>query len=417
MTITKKLISLLLLAGTTLFISSCNKEFDEPPIKTIPEGNRITIADLKAMYQGTPIKITDELSMFAVVTMDEQSGNIYKEAYIQDETGAINLRLLSSGGLYQGDSVRVFLKGTVLSTYNQMMQLDSVDVDNNIIKQATKRDRQPDVYTDISQVTTGHQAKLIKIENVQFVASELGNTYADGINLMSQSRTLEDSLGNTIIVRTSGYANFANETLPQGSGTIIAIVSQFNSTLQLLIRNPSEVVFNNPRFGTTPPPPGNSLTKNFQDQSITSGGWTTQLVTGTYNWTTSDQGSPGNFYAKMSNYTGSANVASEAWLISPAVDLSASTNSTLDFRNAYKHAGDPLEVYVSTNYDGISAPSTATWTQLGVNLSTGNFLWENGGPVSLNSYIGSNAVYIAFKYTGTNSSGSTWEVDDIVITW
>lgn len=417
MTITKKLISLLLLAGTTLFISSCNKEFDEPPIKTIPEGNRITIADLKAMYQGTPIKITDELSMFAVVTMDEQSGNIYKEAYIQDETGAINLRLLSSGGLYQGDSVRVFLKGTVLSTYNQMMQLDSVDVDNNIIKQATKKDRQPDVYTDISQVTTGHQAKLVKIENVQFVSSELGNTYADGINLMSQSRTLEDSLGNTIIVRTSGYANFANNTLPEGSGSIIAIVSQFNSTLQLLIRNPSEVVFNNPRFGTTPPPPGNSLTKNFQDQSITSGGWTTQLVTGTYNWTTSDQGSPGNFYAKMSNYTGSANVASEAWLISPAVDLSTSTNSTLNFRNAYKYVGDPLEVYVSTNYDGISAPSTATWTQLGVNLSTGNFSWEFGGPVSLNTYIGNNAVYIAFKYTGTNSSGSTWEVDDIVITW
>lgn len=417
MTITKKITGLLLLAGITLFSVSCKKEFDTPPIKTIPEGNRITIADLKAMYQGSPLKITDELSMFAVVTMDEQSGNIYKEAYIQDETGAINLRLLSSGGLYQGDSVRVFLKGTVLSTYNQMMQLDSVDVDNNIIKQATKKDRQPDVYTDISQVTTGQQAKLIIIENVQFVASELGNTYADGINLMSQSRTLEDSLGNTIIVRTSGYANFANETLPQGSGTIIAIVSQFNSTLQLLIRNPSEVVFNNPRFGTTPPPPGNSLTKNFQDQSITSGGWTTQLVTGTYNWTTSDQGSTGNFYAMMSNYTGSANVASEAWLISPAIDLSASTNSTLDFRNAYKYAGDPIVVYASTNYDGVSAPSSATWTQLGVNLSTGNFTWENGGPVSLNSYIGSNAVYIAFKYTGTNSSGSTWEVDDIVITW
>lgn len=419
MTITKKITGLLLLAGITLFSVSCKKEFDTPPIKTIPEGNRITIADLKAMYQGSPLKITDELSMFAVVTMDEQSGNIYKEAYIQDETGAINLRLLSSGGLYQGDSVRVFLKGTVLSTYNQMMQLDSVDVDNNIIKQATKKDRQPDVYTDISQVTTGQQAKLIKIENVQFVASELGNTYADGINLMSQSRTLEDSLGNTIIVRTSGYANFANETLPQGSGTIIAIVSQFNSTLQLLIRNPSEVVFNNPRFGTTPPPPGNSLTKNFQDQSITSGGWTTQLVTGTYNWTTSDQGSTGNFYAMMSNYnfTTNSNTASEAWLISPAIDLSASTNSTLDFRNAYKYTGDPIVVYASTNYDGVSAPSSATWTQLGVNLSTGNFSWENGGPVSLNSYIGSNAVYIAFKYTGTNSSGSTWEVDDIVITW
>lgn len=415
MTITKKLISLLLLAGTTLFISSCNKEFDEPPIKTIPEGNRITIADLKVMYQGTPVKITDELSMFAVVTMDEQSGNIYKEAYIQDETGAINLRLLSSGGLYQGDSVRVYLKGTVLSTYNQMMQLDSVDVDNNIIKQATKRDRQPDVYTDISQITTGHQAKLIKIENVQFVSSELGNTYADGINLTSQSRTLEDSLGNNIIVRTSGYANFANDTLPEGSGSIIAIVSQFNSTLQLLIRNPSEVVFNNPRFGAGGPG-GNTLTKNFQDQSITSGGWTTQLVTGTYNWTTSDAGSTGNFYGMMSNWTGSGNVASEAWLISPAIDLSTSSNATFDFRNASNFSGPNMEVLISTDYDGVSAPSSATWTSLNPVLSTGGFAWVNGGPLSLNSYL-TSGVYLAFKYTGTASSGKTWEVDDIIVTW
>lgn len=411
MTITKKITGLLLLAGISLFSVSCKKDFDTPPIKTIPKGNRITIADLKAMYQNAPLKITDELSLFAVVTMDEQSGNIYKEAYIQDETGAINLRLLSSGGLYQGDSVRVFLKGTILNMYRKMMQLDSVDVDNNIIKQATKKDRQPDVLTSIANIdTVFHQGKLIKFENVQFSSSELGNTYADGINLLAKSRMLEDAFGKSIDVRTSGYANFANDTLPNGKGYLIAIVSQYDDKLQLLIRNPNEVVLNNPR---------SSLAKNFQDQSITSGGWTTQQVVGTYNWTTSDAGStPGDFYAKMSNYSQSTgNTPSEAWLISPAVDLSTSTNSTLNFRNAYKYTGDPLEVYVSINYDGISAPSTATWTQLGVNLSTGSFSWEYGGPVSLNSYIGNNAVYVAFKYTGTATSGSTWEVDDIVITW
>lgn len=418
MTITKKITGVLLLAGITLFSVSCKKDFDTPPIKTIPEGNRITIADLKAMYQNAPLKITDELSLFAVVTMDEQSGNIYKEAYIQDETGAINLRLLSSGGLYQGDSVRVFLKGTVLNKYREMMQLDSVDVDNNIIKQATKKDRQPDVFTSIAQITTGHQAKLIKLENVQFVSSELGNTYADAIGLKAESRMLEDSLGSTpIIVRTSGYANFAGDTLPSGSGSLIAIVSQYDQTLQLLIRNPNEVVFNKPRFGSPPPPPpGNTLTKNFQDQSITSGGWTTQLITGTYNWTTSDAGSAGNFYGMMSNWTGSGNVASETWLISPAIDLSASANATFDFRNASNFSGPNMEVLVSTDYDGVSAPSTATWTQLGANLSTGGFAWVNGGPLSLNSYL-TNGVYLAFKYTGTASSGKTWEVDDIIVTW
>ncbi|HEY9084120.1 MAG TPA: choice-of-anchor J domain-containing protein, partial [Vicingaceae bacterium] len=153
-----------------------------------------------------------------------------------------------------------------------------------------------------------------------------------------------------------------------------------------------------------------------QDQSITSGGWTTQLVTGTYNWTTSDAGSTGNFYGMMSNWTGSGNVASEAWLISPAIDLSASTNATFDFRNASNFSGPNMEVLVSTDYDGVSAPSTATWTQLGANLSTGGFAWVSGGPLSLNSYL-TNGVYLAFKYTGTASSGKTWEVDDIVVTW
>lgn len=417
MTISQKILSILFISVLTVTFSSCEKDFDSPPIKTIPAGNLITIADLKAMYQGAPLKITDELSLFAVVTMDEQSGNIFKEAYVQDATGAINLRLKASGGLYQGDSVRVFLKGTVLTVFSQMMQLDSVDVDNNIIKQATKKDRQPELKSSIVQITTNTQAKLIRLNNVQFLSSEIGNTYADGVNLQSQNRMLEDSLGNQIIVRTSGFANFANDIIPSGRGSIIAVVSQFNNDLQLLIRNPNELNFTLPRFGgTAPPPPGNSITKNFQDQSITSGGWTTQQVVGTFNWTTSDQGSAGNFYGKMSNFA-SGNTPSEAWLISPAIDLSASTNATLDFRNAFNFNGDPLQVLVSTNYDGTSAPSTATWVALGVNLSAGGFAWTSGGPVSLNAFLGNSAIYVAYKYTGSASSGSTWEVDDIVITW
>ncbi|PKP51649.1 MAG: hypothetical protein CVT95_00330 [Bacteroidetes bacterium HGW-Bacteroidetes-12] len=417
MTISQKLLGLFLATSLVTAFSSCDKDFDSPPIKTIPEGSIITIADLRAMYQGVNIKITDDLSLFAVVTADEQSGNLFKEGYIQDATGAINLRLAASGGLYIGDSVRVYLKGTVLSRFSQMMQLDSVNVDNNIIKQATKKERQPELFSSIVQITTNTQAKLIRLNNVQFVSAELGNTYADGVNLQSQNRMLEDSLGNKIIVRTSGFANFANDTIPSGRGSIVAVVSQFNSDLQLLIRNPSEVNFTLPRFGgTTPPPPGNSITKNFTDQSITSGGWTTKQVIGTFNWTTSDQGSAGNFYAKMSNFA-SGNTPSEAWLISPAINLSTSTNSTLDFRNAFNFTGAPLQVMVSTNYDGTSAPSTATWTQLGVNLSSGGFAWVNGGPVSLNAFLGNSAVYVAYKYTGSATNGSTWEVDDIVIAW
>lgn len=384
--------------------TSCEKEFDTPPIKELPSGSVITIADLRNMWVTQDVKITDDLSVYGVITMDETSGNIYKEAYIQDVTGGIDLRLMSSGGLYEGDSVRVYLKGTIVSKYNQMLQLDSVDVDNNVIKQSTEQFRSPELLSDIAQITATHQAQLIQLNNVQFSSADIGQTYADAQNQQSQNRMLEDANGNQIIVRTSGYANFAGDTVPSGNGTFIGVVSQYNNDLQLLIRRPSELSLNGER----------NVIKDFEDQSITSGGWTVQTPVGSapYEWHVASFNN--NYYANMSNWTGSSNLASETWLISPSYDFSNSTMPTLQFTSAYKYNGPTMEVLISTNYDGVSAPSTASWSQLSPILSPGNFTWTSSGVVDLSAYTQSS-VYIAFKYTGTNSDGSTWEVDDINI--
>lgn len=389
------------LLATILLFTSCEKDFDTPPVKELPVGNIITLADLRAMWVNQDIKITDDLSVFAVVTMDERTGNIYKESYIQDETGAIDLRLLSGGGLYEGDSVRIYLKGTVLSKYNQMLQLDSVDVDNNVVKQATLKNRTPELLSSIAQITAAHQAKLIRLENVQFSSADLGQTYADAINQQSVSRILQDANGNQIIVRTSGYANFAGDTVPSLNGSFIGIVSQYNNDLQLLIRDPKELNFVNPR----------NLIKDFEDQSVTSGGWTVQTPVGTIAWSVATFSN--NSYGNMSNYVNPSNFAAESWLISPSYDFSTSTTPTLKFKSAYKYTGPTLEVLISTDYVS-GAPSTGTWTPLTAILSPGNFTWTNSGTVSLAAYLQPN-VHIAYKYTGTTTSGSTWEVDDINI--
>lgn len=398
---TKKLLGTLALATTVLF-TSCEKEFDTPPIKELPTGSVITIADLRNMWTTQDVKISDDLSVYGVITMDETSGNIYKEAYIQDATGGIDLRLMSSGGLYEGDSVRVYLNGTVVAKYNQMLQLDSVDVDNNVIKQSTEQFRSPELLTDISQITAGHQAQLIQLNNVQFSSADLGQTYADAQNQQSQNRMLEDANGNQIIVRTSGYANFAGDTVPSGNGTFIGVVSQYNNDLQLLIRRPSELSLNGQR----------NQIKDFEDQSITSGGWTVQTPVGSINWHVASFSN--NYYGNMSNYVAPNNFAAESWLISPSYDFSNSTMPTLQFKSAYKYNGPTMEVLVSTDYDGVSTPSTATWSALSPLLSPGNFTWTNSGTVDLSAYTQAS-VYIAFKYTGSNSDGSTWEVDDINI--
>lgn len=406
---TLKKIGLIILV--TAGIVSCKKEFDTPPLKEIPTGNILTIADLKARYQGAPIKFEEDLSVFGVVTMDEKSGNIYRNVYVQDATGAINVRLITPGGLYQGDSIRIYLRNTVLNRFNGMMQLDSVDVDKNVIKQKTMVNVEPELVT-ISQLSTNYQSKLIKLENVQFSGSELGKTYADAIAQTSQNRILEDCDGNTIIVRTSGYANFAKDTLPEKRGSLIAIVGEFNGTLQLYIRTPQEVKFTENRCGPY-------LLKNFEDNSITSGGWTVKNYEGTNEITTSpawewkSASFSGNYFAKASAFN-TGTTGCESWLVSPPVDLSASSVPGLTFRSCYNFSGPDIELFISTNYNG-GTISSATWTPLPFNLpTTGGYVWANSGTIPLTGYK-TNNVRIAFKFTGSTSTSKTWEVDDIMI--
>jgi hypothetical protein len=398
-----------LIIGISGVLSACKKEYDTPPLSSIPETAAITIDSLRDWQEsvGGKISITDEISVYGVVTMDETDGNLYKNFYMQDATGAINVRILSGGGVYQGDSIRIYLKGTVLNTYNGVLQLDSVDVDNNIVKQDTDVGVSP-LLTTIDQVTPAMESQLIQLNNVQFVQYELDETYADADGNQSVNLTLEDCSGNTIIVRTSGYASFAGELVAQGNGTLIAIASHFNETeLQLYIRSFSEIDMSGTRC------PGLVLKKDFNDDMLTSGGWTEVKVTGTTAWETSTAGGAPDPYAAISNYDGTSNNASENWLISPSFSLAGFASPELTFDNAKNYTGPNIEVLASTNYVS-GDPNAATWTILSANLSSGGWAWVSSGNISLAAYAQAN-VHIAFKYTGSDSDGSTWEVDNIVI--
>ncbi len=288
---TKYLLKLTAILATGLIlITGCIKnDFDEPPKTDIPVGGKLTIAQLRALYNGEPHKFTGDTSVYGYIVMDESSGNIYKSAYLQDSTGAINLHLMASGGLYEGDYVRVYVKGIVLSDYSGVLQLDSVDVDKNIIKQSTNNVIPPKLVT-ISQLNTGvYESRLIALEGVQFTDSELGNTWADPVNLYSENRTLEDCDGNTIIVRSSGYAKFAGELIPEGNGTFIGIASEYDGEMQLYIRAPEELQMTGARCGGPGPvDPVAEVNEAFNSvvdyQDVDINGWTNIFIEGNRKW-------------------------------------------------------------------------------------------------------------------------------------
>lgn len=247
----------LLLALLVVFVAACQKDdVDHPPYNELDSGSIITIQQLRAMYSGQPVRFSENFSVFGVITTDERTGNFYRSHYIQDETGAINIRLDSGVTLAVGDSVRLSMKGTILSAYNNMLQVDSVLYGKNLITQERGINVAPKVVT-ISQITAGGmQGQLIKLENVQFVQGQLGMTYADPLNQLTMNRDLEDCDGNRIIVRTSGFATFAGSQVAQGNGSLVAIVSVFGSTWQLLLRDLNEVIMEGERCQTGGNPEG-----------------------------------------------------------------------------------------------------------------------------------------------------------------
>ncbi len=393
-----------------LIIAGCKKEPDSPPIPKLEDNAILTIDSLRnwQMSVGGPILIEDELSVFGYIVMDESNGNVYKNLYLQDDSAAINVRFTASTDLIVGDYVRISLKGATLNEFAGVIQLDGIDETKSAVVQSKDNTIEPIVLT-IDQIDLSiHESKLIKLENVQFKNSELNKTFADAINQSSQNRYFEDFEGNSLYIRTSGFADFAGDSLPKGSGSMVCIVSEYNGDLQLILRSLEEVKMESPRG------PGEFLTKDFDDSDLLSGGWSVAQVTGTFAWEIGTLGSWADKpYAVISNYDGT-NHATESWLISPSMNFYSSSSANLSFDNACNYGGDILKVLISTDYTGTGDPNAATWTELSATWSTGTFDVVNSGIIDLNAYLAAN-VHLAFKYTGSDASGRTWEIDNIII--
>lgn len=187
---------------------------------------------------------------------------------------------------------------------------------------------------------------------------------------------------------------------------IIILLALFSGAMQSCDEKTDLPYYDNPFFKET-----------FEEGTFSN--WTIYNELGTQEWGTVNFGNPG-VCAKMSGFANSANNANIDWLISPVQDLSGLSNASINFDNAYKFAGNPIEVYVSNNYSGTGNPNASgiTWTKInGANLSSGNYVYVNSGNLDISNFTGdgNSEVYIAFKYTCDTSASSTWELDNIKI--
>lgn len=442
------LLALLVLPGCI------HKDFDEPPTggsnPDIDPSVIMTISDLKSMYNGNDaLEITDSIFITGIVTADDKSGNFYQTIVIEDESAGISIRIGISDFFNQypiGRRMFIYVKGLYLGEFGDLVQIGVPDpeeptgveripnflVDNYLFPGEYGLEVTPTDVTiaELNANRNAFQNRLIRLSDVEVANSEVGETYADGVNQQTINRTIFDCDNRSIILRNSGFASFASDEMPSGNGTLTAIFSIFADDNQLLIRNTDDLVFDGLRCNEQPIvcDPVDAVDGVVEDftglplfDPVDFNGWLSIPVVGNEAWQGRDFS--GNSYPLIQGFNSDSDDI-ESWLVSPKVDFSQAMELTFETKLGFwKHDG--LKVFISTDFDGCNVLA-ATWTELtdatianSVNSPDGidgySDFFVNSGTVDLSDYDGEEG-YIGFQYIGDNSTNTTtYQLDNVAI--
>lgn len=166
---------------------------------------------------------------------------------------------------------------------------------------------------------------------------------------------------------------------------------------------------------TTPDTPADGYINETFSKSF--GSFTAKTIKGTA-WGIDSYG-----YAKATGYDNASKITtpSESYIVSKAIDLSASKSATLEFSYILRYVtknGVPVEgvknqVLITDNYTG--DPATTKWTDITGTMKEGTdwATWETYKH-DLSDFKGKKNVVIALHYACAASSG-TWEVKNLSV--
>ncbi|PJJ10420.1 hypothetical protein CLU83_3838 [Flavobacterium sp. 1] len=433
----------------TIIFGSCTKEeFDVPKLSCNQPDLKVnrTVEEVRAVTNSIVTQYTYDDIIEAYVVSSDGGGNFFKTISFQTLATAtmpatgfsvpvdasntyIDFRLgnkvyikmknqytdiyfggMRVGGIY----VNTYNEGGVgrisPNDYKKVLNASCTMVDEELLVRSISI---PDLLHDTNINT------LVELSEVQFTKEAIGRHYYEESNDVGGGTNwnLMDKLGNQVLFRTSSFADFSDKIIPDGSGKVRGVLTKFGSDYQLLARSERDVMIT----GTASVP---FFSENFQsvetNTKLNLPGWANLVQKGTKYWIGTVYA--GNGYAEF-NTTGTKVVSNVAWLISPKIDMDLHTNEVLTFRSAQHHLDvdsslNSLEVYVSTNFDGLNI-AKATWTQLKVVLpkqATPWYQFVGSGGVDLSAYKGK--INIAFKYTGSGKDlalDGAFQVDDVQI--
>jgi len=472
---TNKIYSILSIFIIVFTLNSCIQDGDFTlPNITVEEPNIIPNSNITAVKSALQQEFNSNNNLIYTFPVNEGSptyfegyvvssdatGNFYKRLIIQDaiENPTAGIELLvnktSLNEMYDvGRKLYVKIDGLTVSyddgdrnidpTNNiagkyvlgnlegdRVRAIPTTSIDDHIFRTGTVEEIVPTIVS-VNDFTGAHVNTLIKLSSAQFDKSQLGKTFAgepndefDGLRDLFECDTEK-----ILKLQTSTFASFKSNVLPEGKGSITAVLSKdFRSEFFVAIINtPSDIMFT--EVERCDPPVlecgnasvgGSNILFNGDFETISnfsSAGWTNVNVSGGTN-VYSLRSFSGNKYAQMSAFRTGENPL-EAWLVTPAINLDNSTDEelTFDTKTGFNN-GRALAVFVSTDFSG--DVTTATWLRVDATIADGpssgyqsNF--TSSGSVNLSCLSGN--VYVAFRYLGGDGDiTTTFQIDNVKVT-
>lgn len=394
--------------------ASCNLTPEVAPFATYDGEANMTIAELIALHTIGSSDSYDTIPagtvITGIVTTSDEHGNCYKYINIEDETGGIQIKI-NSTGLYNRYKVgqRVFIQcdGLVIGDYRKLPQLgywanDGMQgIPSGKIYKHIFCDGKPTgswepvvTLSSIPNVNSPEFARymncLVRLDGTTFLE---GGQATYSLASAATSHDLKMLDGTTITMRTSNYADFINETLPTGTGTVIGILTRYNNYAQITIRDLNDVQgFTAPTYSET------IFSVNNYDNAFNEG-WLNQASGA--NWEVMNTTS-------FSGFRINANAATNSTLVSPSINLSGASDVVLSFSHRSPQVGTNVSrtLLITDNYNGANTNWT-TVTLTDINTSTTDFTYTIPAEFCTGNF--------RFAYQFEGSAGS-WYISNIGIT-
>lgn len=395
------------------------------------------------------------------VISDDAGGNWFKELIIQDEPENPTLGLAISIDVnplftrYEfGRKIFLKLDGLTVGTSNGVLTIGTAGAGSDIERIAAAQEgdfiiRDNEVATivpmdvEFSDFSDSLELTWVRVNNVQFVSDQIELSFAaesfDEFDGERSIKSCNDAFGATANLWTSTFADFKALNIPDGRGSIDAILTRdfFDDVYVLYVNTPENLDLNDDnRCDLAPIACGNAaaagantlLSENFETQSTGAAampaGWTNIQEAGTETWEVYTSGGTNASLGKSVRVGAfsSGDASTIAWLITPSFDFDATTGEVFSFETSNSFSdGSTMQVLYSNDWDGTAANVTAaTWQPLAdaTIVDDGQFFgdWVFSENVSLDCATG--VGHIAFRYEGSGDSGTdgTYELDNILLT-